>query len=52
MSGETKNKVLRGVRLTKSENEQLKHEAHKHDMNVSEYIRYLIKKERKEGSGN
>lgn len=48
MSGEAKNKVLRGVKLTPEENEQLKHEAHQHDMNVSEYIRYLIEKERTE----
>lgn len=46
MSGETKEKVLRSVKLTPEENEQLKHEAHQHDMNVSQYIRYLIKKER------
>lgn len=49
MSGETKRKVLRGVKLTKEENELLKHEAHQHDMNVSEYIRYLIEKERNSG---
>lgn len=46
MSGEVKRKVLRGIKLTPSENELLKHEAHQHDMNVSEYIRYLIQKER------
>lgn len=48
MSGETKRKVLRGIKLMPDENEQLKHEAHQHDMNVSEYIRYLIQKEREE----
>lgn len=46
MSAETKRKVLRGVKLTPEENELLKHEAHQHDMNVSQYIRYLIEKER------
>lgn len=48
MSGETKKKILRGIKLTPEENELLKHEAHQHDMNVSEYIRYLIEKERAE----
>lgn len=46
MSGEIKRKVLRGVKLTPEENELLKREAHQHEMNVSEYIRYLIEKER------
>lgn len=46
MSAEAKRKILRGIKLTLEENEMLKHEAHQHDMNVSEYIRYLIKKER------
>lgn len=46
MSGETKRKILRGIKLTQEENELLKREAHQHEMNVSEYIRYLIKKER------
>lgn len=48
MNGETKRKILRGIKLTPKENDQLKHEAHQHDMNVSEYIRYLIEKERDE----
>ena len=48
MSGDTKIKVLRGIKLTQEENERLKHEAHQHDMNVSQYIRYLIEKERLE----
>lgn len=48
MSGKQIKKVLRGVKLTEEENEQLKHEAHQHDMNVSEYVRYLIEKERAE----
>lgn len=46
MSGEVKKKVLRGVKLTQEENDLLKREAHQHNMNVSEYIRFLIKKER------
>ncbi|MBQ3467823.1 MAG: hypothetical protein IJH21_05865 [Oscillospiraceae bacterium] len=39
-------KVLRNIRLTEDENRQLKADAHAHRMNVSEYIRYLIEKER------
>lgn len=46
MSGETKRNVLRGIKLSQEENELLKREAHKHNMNISEYIRFLIKKER------
>lgn len=46
MSGETKRKVIQGVKLTLEEKAQLKREAHQHEMNVSEYIRYLIEKER------
>lgn len=52
MSGETKRKILRGIRLTPEENEELKRDAHRHCMSVSEYIRYLIEKERKCGSEN
>lgn len=52
MSGEMKRKVFRGIKLTPEENERLKHEAHQNDMNVSEYIRYLIQSKRdKEGQG-
>ncbi len=39
-------KVLRNIRLTEDENKQLVADAHAHGMNVSEYIRYLIEKER------
>ena len=35
-------------RQTKEEYEELKRDAHEHNMNVSEYIRYLVAKERKE----
>lgn len=41
-------KVLRNIRLTEEENQQLKADAHAHNMNVSEYIRWLIGKEREE----
>lgn len=51
MSGEVKKKVLRGIKLTPEENELLKYEAHQHNMNVSEYIRYLIEKERNYAKG-
>ena len=33
---------------TAEEYEQLKKDAYKHEMNISEYIRYLVAKERKE----
>ena len=33
-------------RQTQAEYEQLKKDAHRHEMNVSEYIRFLIEKER------
>lgn len=33
-------------RQTKEEYEELKRDAHAHNMNVSEYIRYLVAKER------
>lgn len=42
----TKEKVLRNVKLTEDENKQLKLDAYAHGMNVSEYIRWLIEKER------
>lgn len=41
-------KVLRNVKLTEDENQQLKHDAYAHGMNVSEYIRWLVEKERTE----
>lgn len=43
-----KDKVLRNIKLTEDENKQLKADAYAHGMNVSEYIRYLIEKERNE----
>lgn len=49
MSGDAIKKVIRVVKLTPEENKQLKSDAHKHEMNVSEYIRYLIEKERESG---
>ena len=39
--------IIVPVRFTPEERDQLKHDAHQHDMNVSEYIRWLIQKERK-----
>ena len=44
-------KVLRNVKLTEDENKQLKRDAYAHGMNVSEYLRELIKKERERQSG-
>lgn len=39
-------KVLRNIKLTEDENKQLKAEAYAHGKNVSEYIRWLIERER------
>ena len=38
--------VLRNVKLTEDENKQLKKDAYAHEMNVSEYLRWLIERER------
>ena len=35
-------------KITERERQQLKQDAHEHNMNISEYIRYLVAKERKE----
>jgi hypothetical protein len=43
MKQETRQTVFR---QTKEEYEELKRDAHAHNMNVSEYIRYLVAKER------
>lgn len=37
-------------RQTKEEFEQLKNDAYEHKMNISDYLRYLVAKERKETS--
>ena len=42
---EHENKVLRNVKLTEDENKQLKSDAYAHRMNVSEYLRWLVKNE-------
>lgn len=39
-------KVLRNIKLTEDENKQLKLDAYAHGMNVSEYIRWLVERER------
>ena len=44
----TKNTVLRTFKIDRQENEDLKIAAHAHCMNVSEYLRFLIKKDRKD----
>lgn len=44
-------KVLRNIRLTEDENKQLVADAHAHGMNVSEYIRWLVEKEREASNG-
>ena len=36
------------MQATEQEKEEIKRDAHAHNMNVSEYIRYLVAKERKE----
>lgn len=42
-------KVLRNIKLTEDENKQLKKDAYAHGMNVSEYISWLVEKEREKG---
>ena len=39
-------------RQTKEEFEELKRDAHAHRMNISEYLRFLIEKQRKEDRKN
>lgn len=39
-------------RLTERQLKELKKDARTHDFNVSQYIRYLISKERKESKAN
>ncbi len=39
-------------RQTPEEFEQLKNDAHEHKMNISDYLRYLVAKERKEMEQN
>ena len=39
-------------RQTKAEYEKLKNDAHAHRMNISEYLRWLIDKQRKEDEKN
>ncbi len=48
MTQETRQTVFR---QTPEEFEQLKNDAHRHEMNISEYIRWLIEKQRKEDEG-
>lgn len=38
--------VLRTLKLSQEDNERLRRDAHEHNMNVSEYIRWLIFNER------
>ena len=45
MKQETRQTVFR---QTPAEFEQLKKDAYRHEMNISEYLRYLVEKERKE----
>ena len=40
------------MQATEQEKEKIKRDAHAHNMNVSEYIRYLVAKERKEKSND
>jgi hypothetical protein len=40
------------VKATEQEKEQLKKDAHRHEKNISDYIRWLIDKQRKEDESN
>lgn len=42
--------VIRTVKLTDDENKQLKKDAYAHLMNVSEYLRWLIQREREKSN--
>ena len=44
---EQKRTTLRAFLLTNEEDKQLKKDAYAHEMNTSEYLRWLISKERK-----
>lgn len=44
-------KVLRNIKLTEDENKQLKLDAYAHGMNVSQYIRWLVEREREIQNG-
>ena len=39
-------------KVKEGEREKLKNEAHAHRMNISEYLRFLIEKERQDMRGN
>lgn len=39
------------VKSTDEEKAQLKKDAYRHEMNISEYLRWLIEKQRKEDEG-
>ena len=39
------------LRTTDEEKAQLKKDAHRHEMNISEYLRWLVEKQRKEDDG-
>ena len=49
MKQETRQTVFR---QTPAEFEQLKKDAYRHNMNISEYLRFLVEKERKEREEN
>lgn len=43
--------VIVPIKVEPQERDRLKHDAHQHDMNVSEYIRWLVLRERENLSG-
>ena len=46
-----KRKLFRAIRMTEEENKHLKSDAYSHEMTVSEYVRWLIEKEREKENG-
>lgn len=48
---ETKSKIIQ-IKIENSEYSNLKKQAYKHDMNISEFLRWLIEKQRKEDEKN
>lgn len=42
------NNIWVNIRMTEAERERLKKDAHRHEMNVTKYLKWLIKRERED----
>ena len=47
----TEKKVQRNIKLPNEENKQLQKDAYAHGMNVTDYIQWLVRKEREKENG-